>query len=64
MEETPNEYTNSSWYDHYNMDRIQADKAWDIASGNTVYVGIMDTGIDANHPDLKDNIATELGRIL
>ena len=34
----------------------------DIASGNTVYVGIMDTGIDANHPDLKDNIATELGR--
>lgn len=62
VEETPNEYTNSSWYDHYNMDRIQADKAWDIASGNTVYVGIMDTGIDANHPDLKDNIATELGR--
>lgn len=62
MEETPNEYTNSSWYDHYNMDRIQADKAWDIASSNAVHVGIMDTGIDANHPDLKDNIATELGR--
>ncbi|MCI8307806.1 MAG: S8 family serine peptidase [Lachnospiraceae bacterium] len=61
VEQTPNEYTNSSWYDHYNMDRIEADKAWDIASKNTVYVGVMDTGIDANHPDLKQNMALELG---
>lgn len=38
VEQTPDEYTKSPWYDHYNMDRIQADKAWDISSGNTVCV--------------------------
>jgi len=61
LESTPDEYTKSTWYDHYNMDKISAEKAWDIASGNTVYVGILDTGIDASHPDLKENVAVDLG---
>jgi len=36
---------------------IKAIKAWDIETGNkTIVVGIVDTGVDIDHPDLKNNI--------
>lgn len=36
---------------------IQALKAWEINTGSKeIIVGVVDTGIDYNHPDLKDNI--------
>lgn len=35
---------------------INAVKAWDVSSGSGITVGILDSGIDINHPDLKDNI--------
>jgi subtilisin family serine protease len=36
---------------------ISAVSAWDKATGTTdVVVGVVDSGIDKNHPDLKDNI--------
>ena len=36
---------------------ISAQKAWSITKGNkNVIVAVIDTGIDANHPDLKKNI--------
>jgi subtilisin family serine protease len=41
----------------YGMGKINAPAAWDITTGNANFVvGIIDTGIDYNHPDLAANM--------
>jgi len=40
----------------WGLQAIQAPAAWKITKGKGIKVGILDTGIDLNHPDLKDNI--------
>ena len=41
------------WY----LNKVQGPAAWDIAHGDsTVIIGIVDTGVDWDHPDLADNI--------
>lgn len=38
--------------------KIQAAKAWDIKTSNEVVIAVIDTGIDYNHEDLRDNLWT------
>lgn len=40
----------------WGVDKINADLAWTMTKGKTVKVGIVDTGIDLNHPDIQNNI--------
>ncbi|MEG4861660.1 S8 family serine peptidase, partial [Microcoleus sp. K1-B1] len=43
---------------------IDAAEAWDIQQGNpNLVIGVIDTGVDYNHPDLVENIWTNPGEI-
>jgi subtilisin family serine protease len=58
---TPNDPRFAEQYAHQ---RIESQRAWDIAKfSDTVVVGVVDTGVDYNHPDLKDNMWKNPGEI-
>lgn len=51
---TPND---PSYSQQYALTKISAPAAWDISQGDTnVVIGIVDTGVDWDHPDLNANI--------
>lgn len=52
-DETPNDplYT-----DQWALKNIDAAKAWKIATGEGIIVGVVDTGIDFTHPDLINQL--------
>lgn len=51
---TPND---PSYGQQYGLARIQANLAWDLwRPQRTVYIAIIDTGIDSNHPDLTKQL--------
>ena len=45
----------------YYLREVNAPKAWGITVGNSLSVGVLDTGIDANHPDLNGKISSGTG---
>src|SRR4051812_22744873 len=46
----------------YWLSKIEAEKAWDITKGDSsIIIGVVDTGVDWLHEDLKDNIAINKG---
>jgi thermitase len=49
----PNDpYMGSAWH----LTKIGASKAWDTSVGSGVTIAVLDSGIDAAHPDLKDRL--------
>ncbi|MDL4838895.1 S8 family serine peptidase [Aquibacillus rhizosphaerae] len=51
---TPSDpHYNEQWY----LNKIEMDKAWDINKGSSdVKIAILDTGVNANHPDLAGRV--------
>ena len=49
-EVTPND---KDYGTQYYLKAVNAPKAWGITTGNSFLVGVLDTGVDNNHPDLK-----------
>jgi len=48
--------------DQWNLLKISAEKAWNITKGDTtVIIGIIDTGVDWKHPDLRANMWYKIG---
>lgn len=58
---TPNDpYYGRQWY----LAKIKADSAWEkIASSPAIVVAVIDSGIQIDHPDLRDNIWRNAGEI-
>jgi subtilisin family serine protease len=58
---TPND---PDFPDQYAHTLIHMEEAWDISTGSRdIVVAVLDTGIDVNHPDLRDNIWINPGEI-
>ena len=47
---------NQSYPDLWGLKTTQCDKAWDTAQGDGIVVAVVDTGIDATHPDITANV--------
>ena len=59
----PNFIPNDSMYsEEWWLEKISAPEAWDITQGDSaIIIGIVDTGIDYTHPDLRSKIWVNRG---
>ncbi len=44
--------------DQWALDALQAESAWGISKGQGVTVAVIDTGVNADHVDLRNNVLT------
>ena len=47
----------------YGVDLVHARDAWPVTEGDGVNIAVVDTGIDYNHPDLKDDYAGGINEV-
>ena len=57
-EVTPND---KDFTAQYYLREVNAPKAWGITVGNSLSVGVLDTGVDVNHPDLNGKVSSGTG---
>jgi subtilisin family serine protease len=50
LDTTPND---THWSDQWGLRRIGLPSAWDRTRGGALVVAVLDTGVDATHPDLR-----------
>ena len=63
ISESPKEVTpnDKDFTSQYYLREINAPQAWGITVGNTQLLGVLDTGVDENHPDLNGKISSGTG---
>lgn len=56
---------NDTYYkDQQHLKQIQVETAWEQFTGNTdIIIGVVDTGVDLKHPDLKDNLVSGINLV-
>ena len=64
IDATPNDAKYSSLWGMTADEGINAPSAWDLSTGSSnLVVAVIDTGVDYNHSDLKDNMWVNAGEI-